>query len=283
MRTKKLFIWIVIIAAAILGSSAIIFPSKAFAGLRKYQNHTEIAASPPAQPEEVVRAFYEWYLAYFGERGSESFRNPLADRAYADSVYLTASFVGHIDDVLAGFDGKGGFDPFLCAQDIPGQVTTDGTFYHNGQASVVLHTDFANHFLITDLQQVDGNWKIINITCGATPAGTAKAFYTWYLAYIGEPGSDSFRNPLVDRAYRDSGFLSDRFIQELDDLLAEEIPADPILMAQDIPQDFTVDPGTTEKTAVVHLMFGAETVRHLKISMIEDMGVFKIDGISLAQ
>ena len=125
--------------------------------------------------------------------------------------------------------------------------------------------------------------KEISVETLSTPEDVAADFYAWYLAYIGDPGSDSFRNPLVDRAYRESGFLSDRFVQELDDLLDEGISADPILLAQDIPNDFTVDPGSEVGTAIVHLQFGTETVRHLKVTMIQDLGTWKIDGIEQFQ
>jgi len=66
-------------------------------------------------------------------------------------------------------------------------------------------------------------------------------------------------------------------------LVVEGLPADPILMAQDIPQDFSVDPGTEAGTAIMHLQFGPDSVRHLKVSMIEELGFLKITGISLAE
>jgi hypothetical protein len=146
-----------------------------------------------------------------------------------------------------------------------------------------MRSSFPNHFITLDLQQSSGEWKIGNITCGFSADGTAKAFYTWYLGYIGDRNSDEMRNPLVDKAYRDSGFLSEAFIQELDAMLAGGIPADPILMAQDIPQDFTVDPGQREDTAIVHLQFGTETVRHLKVTMTQELGAWKINHIELAE
>jgi hypothetical protein len=137
--------------------------------------------------------------------------------------------------------------------------------------------------MTADLYKSGETWKIGSITCGFSPDGTAKAFYTWYLAYIGDRSSDEMRNPLVDGAYRESGFLSAEFIQELDGLIAEGITADPILMAQDIPQDFSVDPGTEVGTAIVHLQFGPDSVRHIKVSLTENGGSWMITGISLAE
>jgi hypothetical protein len=284
MKNKKVFIWVLIIAVAILVSAAIILPSAlAIAGNKNYQEKEEISAEPSSSPEDVVADFYAWYLESFGDPAEGTFRSPLVDKLYQDSEYLTSSFVGHIDDVLASFDGMSAYDPFICAQDVPQEIVSQGTFYHNGQASVVVQSDFPNHFFTLDLQNDGDEWKIGNITCGISPDGTAKAFYTWYLAYIGDPASDNFHNPMVDKAYQDSGLLSDGFIEELDDLLAEGLPADPILLAQDIPHDFSVDPGTEARTAIVHLQFGTENVRHLKVTMIEELGAWKIDGIEQAQ
>jgi hypothetical protein len=284
MKDKKIFIWVLIIAVAVLVSAAIILPpALAIAGNKNYQEKEEISAALLSNPEDVVAGFYAWYLESFGDPAEGTFRSPLADEVYQDSEYLAPSFIGYVDEVLASFDGMSGYDPFLCAQDVPQEIISQGTFYHNGHASVVIQSDFPNHFFTIDLQKDGEEWKIGNITCGITPDGTAKAFYTWYLANIGDPASDNFRNPLVDQAYRDCDLLSDGFIQELDDLLAEGIPADPILMAQDIPHDFSVDPDTEDGTAIVHLQFGTETVRHLKVNLIQDLGAWKIDGIEQAQ
>jgi hypothetical protein len=283
MNTKKLFAWIMIIGVAVLASATIIFlTASAYAGNKNYQENTEVSVEPAGEPEEVAQAFYAWYLDYFGEPGTDNFHNPVSEKAYHDSPYLTPSFIGHVDEIVAGFQDRAAYDPFLCAQNIPQEVVPLDTFWHSGQASIVMRTNFPDHFITLDLQKVGEAWQISNITCLSSPEGTAKAFYTWYLAYIGSPATDEFRNPLVDKAYRDSGMLSAGFIQKLDELTAGGIPADPILMAQDVPQDFTVDPGYEAGTAIVHLQFGQMTVRHLKVSMIQELGHWKIDAIEEA-
>jgi len=283
MKHKKRFAWILIIVVAVLVSAVIIFPSAlAFSGNQKYLNEAETKVEEPDNPETTVQAFYSWYLDYFGDQAAGIFQSPLADRAYHESEYLTPSFIGHVDEILAGFEGKSGYDPFLCAQDVPQEIQSLGTFYHNGQASVVVQSDFPNHFFTLDLQKDGEEWKIGNVTCGISPDGIAKAFYTWYLAYIGDRASGEMHNLLVDRAYRNCDLLSDQFIQELDGLLDEGISADPILIAQDIPHDFTVDPGFEAGTAIVHLQFGTETVHHLKVTMVQNLGAWKIDGIEQA-
>jgi hypothetical protein len=284
MNNKKRFIWILVISIIILAVAAVTVPTVlAISGYRNYQEKVEIEVAKFATPEEVTQDFYTWYLDYFGNPAEGTFRSPLADRAYQGSEYLTPSFIGHVDEVLADFGNQGGYDPFLCAQDIPQEVRVDGTFWHGEQASVILRTSFPNHFMTADLYKSRETWKIGNITCGFSPDGTAKAFYTWYLAYIGDPSSDEMRNPLLAGAYRESGFLSAEFIQELDVLGTDGIPVDPILMAQDIPQDFSVDPGTETGTAIVHLQFGSDSVRHLKVSLTENDGGWMISGISPAE
>lgn len=75
----------------------------------------------------------------------------------------------------------------------------------------------------------------------AAPEVVVEAFYTWYLDYIGS--GEDFRNPMVDRAYRESDLLSADFIAEMDEYFesVEFIPGDPFLCAQDVPQSFAVE------------------------------------------
>lgn len=277
MDKRKQFAMILILAVAILASLLIIFPGTlSVLGMRTYQDNSEETNQTVSGPEQTAEAFYAWYLDSFGDPAAESFRSP----DYHDSEYLTQSLIGHVDEVLASFEEMSGYDPFLCAQNLPPKVMADDAFFHGEQASVVMRTEFANLYFTVDLVQSDAGWQISNVTCAAAPDGVAKAFYTWYLGYIGDRASENFRNPMVDKAYQDSGFLTADFIEELDELTAEGMPADPILMAQDIPQDFSVDPGVEEGTAVVHLRFGSETVTHLKLSMVNELGQWKIDQIA---
>lgn len=281
MDKKKLFAWGLILAVAILTALVIIFPTAlGISGSKDDQGNA--AASHPSlqQPEDVAQEFYNWYLAYFGDPGTDTFRNPIRDKAYHDSQYLTSSFIKHVDEMVVSFGEHGGYDVFLCAQDIPDHMIAESAFAHGEQASVLMRSSIMGHFVVLDMQKVGQEWKIGNVTCAFSPEGVAKAFYTWYLGYIGDPASDNLRNPLVDKAYRDSGFLSERFVQELDSVTAAAISADPILMAQDIPQDFSVDPGSEPETAIVHLQFGTDTVRHLKVQMIPDLGSWKINSIT---
>jgi hypothetical protein len=243
----------------------------------------DIVCPPPPEaeaktPEQVVAAFYDWYLVY-----AEHVGNPLADKAYHDSPYLTADLVQHMDEVIAGFD-RGGYDPFLCAQDVPDSVTLDGVFMNYQTPGVLVRTSFDGHYFTVDLRLMDDDlWQISNVTCGGTPDGAAKAFYTWYMGYIGDPATDQFRNPLVDGAYRDSGFLTAEFIDKVDEIIAGFNGGgyDPFLLAQTLPQGFSVDPGYQPDTAIVGLMFG-EQVKMVQVAFVEEGGRWLINDIAAA-
>ena len=43
-----------------------------------------------------------------------------------------------MDEIIASLD-KGGYDPFLCAQDIPGEFAIEKAVVSGDQASVVVH------------------------------------------------------------------------------------------------------------------------------------------------
>ena len=237
-------------------------------------------ASASVAPEQVVEQYYDWYLDYIGDPGTEAFRNPLVDRAYQHSPLLLGSYIGHIDELLDGSEFIPA-DPFLCAQDIPVTITTQNAFSDEDQAKVIVRTSFQNHVSTVDLLKKWGQWKISNITCGSSPEGLAYSFYTWYLGYLFKDTKGDFNNPLVDRAYHTSGFLSSNLINQVDELIASNDQGgfDPFLLAQDIPGDFSVDPGVNQGTAVVHLQFGESNTKHLLIDTTWEDGNLVIDSI----
>lgn len=269
MNTKTRFGMFLIIAAAVFSVSAfVLWPS--------------VVRGRPASntPEQVVDAFYQEYLASIGEPGSEAFRNPLLERSYRESDLLTPSFKEHVDGLLDEEDGLRA-DPFLCAQDIPGKFEIQGLYSKENQAQAVIRTDLYGHVFTVDLRNEQDRWMIVSITCGGTPEGQAKAFYTWYLSAIGSPDQGNFNSPLADRAYRDCQFLSADFIKSIDQLLDEKSKGgfDPFLLAQDIPSGFSVDPGLTEDSAVAHMQFGKASVKHLQLNFVREDGQLLIDRI----
>ena len=78
------------------------------------------------------------------------------------------------------------------------------------------------------------------VACGTRepelgPAEVVTAFYRWCIGYPG--------NPVVDREYRNSPYLAPSFIESVDEVMGsmDRGGADPLLLAQDIPERFTVD------------------------------------------
>jgi hypothetical protein len=149
-------------------------------------------AEPVLDPADLTSAFYEWYLAYT-QTG-----NPLVDKAYHDSPYLSPALVAEVDAILASFEG-GGYDPFLCAQDIPGALEVAGSWeawreeggIERGEAAVNVSqiwnpgSDFESvRDLTVHLVTVDGRWLINEIVCPTpaeaypqTPDAVVMAFY----------------------------------------------------------------------------------------------------------
>ena len=246
-----------------------------------------------AAPEEVVQRFYDWYV---GEPG-----NKLADGAYRSSEYLTVEFVQQVDEIIASFD-KGGYDPFLCAQDVPGSFTVEEAVVSGEEAAVAVHEIWSPdteyelvHDVEVTLRKVDGAWKIAGIACAApeaaamAPEEVVRGFYDWYLGYIGDPAAEEMRNPLVDGAYRSSEYLTEDFVQRVDEIIAsfDKGGYDPFLCAQDIPRSFTVDEAAVsgeESTVVVHQLWNPgteyESVRDVKVALQMGDGAWKIADVT---
>jgi hypothetical protein len=109
-----------------------------------------------ASPDEVVNAFYRWYLGYPG--------NVMVDRAYHDSEYLTAELKAEVDGILDSFSG-GGYDPFLCAQDIPDSITVSQPIASGDTATVSVNTSFPGHGFEVVLSMAQDGWQIVAINC----------------------------------------------------------------------------------------------------------------------
>jgi hypothetical protein len=115
-------------------------------------------------PEKVVESFYNWYVSYPG--------NLLVDGAYRSSEYLAEEFIQKVDGIIASFD-EGGYDPFLCTQDFPGEFTVEKGVMLGGEASVwVVHEvwNFDTRYELLDdlevrLRLMDGQWKIADVIC----------------------------------------------------------------------------------------------------------------------
>jgi hypothetical protein len=121
-----------------------------------------------ATPEETVQGFYSWYLTSNATiKDSGERLNPLADGRYRSSPYLTEGFVQKVDAIVTSFD-KGGFDPFICAQDVPQSFSSEKTIESGDTARVVVHTSFDGHTFTVALLREAGVWKISDVLCEVT-------------------------------------------------------------------------------------------------------------------
>lgn len=240
-------------------------------------------------PEAVVEAFYTEWREAVSEAMTGGGESPLGSGAYHDSAYVSSDFAAEVDATVAGFEG-GGYDPFLCAQDVPSELVVDGAIYTTSGARAAAHSSFANHAFVVELEPGgDDGWQITNVICPGTPQSNAAIFYTWYLAYsrdccvMGATDPGMRRNALVDGAYKDAPYINPTFAAAVDAEL-ETMRAgggsgyDPILQAQAFPPDFSVKVGEGEGIVIVDMAF-ANTHR-LEVQMEEVGGQWLVSGVS---
>ena len=138
----------------------------------------EPATPTPAEldaqtPEDVVRVFYEWYIGTINaSRAAGEMRNLLMDGSYRTTGYLTDELIAKIEATVASFEG-GGYDPILCAQDVPQSFVIPSASVAPDRTTVVVETSFPGHAFQVDVVMVDGEWKIADIICAASDEGIA--------------------------------------------------------------------------------------------------------------
>lgn len=233
---------------------------------------------PVLNAEETVQEFYDGYLSQAATGGPG---NMLSNRAYRDSPYLSAALVRDVD-LLVEQAGGPGFDPFLCAQDLPESIKVTSSFENAMRPIVVVESSFPGHTLVLDLVRANFNrWTIETITCGRSYQGAAKSFFTWALGYIN--AEEGTRNPWTDGAYQDSPYLSQAMINELDARLAsgEPLEADPVMFSQAVPQALhTTACPHDQPCAYVDLQYGDATIRRLRADFQTEAGLPKIINIT---
>lgn len=125
------------------------------------------SAEAAASPQMVVESFYSWALEYtaFNEETGER-ANPMVDGAYIARPEISAAMIDSYEATRASFEPMGGgYDPFLCAQDIPTTFRVGETVVEGDQALVTVETSFANHSFQVELTREAGEWLISDVFC----------------------------------------------------------------------------------------------------------------------
>ncbi|MFH0891611.1 MAG: hypothetical protein V1867_02420 [Candidatus Falkowbacteria bacterium] len=150
----SVFLTVILAGAAIVGGAY---------ALKSFKPESPAPEGP--LPEKTVLDFYSVWAGYEG--------NPMVDRIYRESALLTPACVSKIDAVLDTSLAQGGFDPVLCAQDIPeGLNIVDSEISDNAAVVTVLEA-FSGGDKIFDIRLVktNGEWKIDEIACGGVSTG----------------------------------------------------------------------------------------------------------------
>jgi hypothetical protein len=232
-------------------------------------------------PENIVTDFYTCHIQRLNPTNPEQPTTPSSDELCGKSKIFTASFIDRLDELTASFGEQGcPYDPILCAQDVPDRFEVKSV-WHNAQvtASVLVQTSFENHFILVELLKSEAGWQIDDILCMKEPANVVRAFYTWYLAYTGGQYAEEFHNPLSEKAYQSSPFLSEDLKKKLDEIGASEqgFQFDPFLHAQSFPESFQVE--EDQDKILVTLTFGPTSKTKLETKLIETQGKWEINEI----
>lgn len=115
--------------------------------------------TPELPPHQVTYEFYRWYIGYPG--------NPLVDKEYRNSPYLTDDLIEEIDQTLASFD-QGAYDPILMAQNIPESFDVDQAETSGDRSTVIVRLFWGPRSSFTDLEielvLTENKWKIDKIS-----------------------------------------------------------------------------------------------------------------------
>ena len=107
-------------------------------------------------PEEVVESFYNWYL--------QNPHNPLSDRSYQDSPFLSLDMIEYVNQMLDE-ESRPEADPFLCAQDVPQELSVQPAEISGVTASVLVTGPLPEYEFTVNLSIDDHEWKIKQVVC----------------------------------------------------------------------------------------------------------------------
>lgn len=113
-------------------------------------------------PKQVVDEFYNWYLRYVTNGAGSG--NALSARAYRSSDLLMPEFITKVDTILETSEINGpGYDPFLCAQNVPPSLAVDDVVVSGDAATVWI--SYQSLSFTASLTRFADDWKITDIKC----------------------------------------------------------------------------------------------------------------------
>ncbi len=235
----------------------------------------EVVVSPPpiqaGTPQEATISFYRWYLGF--ANSPDPAQNPLANRIYAQSSYLTPGLVEAVDRFLISLDEQGfpALDPLLCAATPPREFTLAGSVQNGERTLVLVRTDLPRHGFTVHLEQAASTWSIADITCAAAPDGVATAFYVWYLGQETAPGTTG--------VYAESDYLSLALIERARQQIAAGGP-DPFTLAAEPPARFRVSLEGSVDSVILETTFADGSAQRLRLRFVQAGGDWLIDAVT---
>jgi hypothetical protein len=114
-------------------------------------------------PEQTVAAFYNQYLQTINQG-----TNPLNEKSYQENKYLTDQYKEKTTTTLEDMQTKqSGYDPILCAQDIPTEVSAANKEVEENKATVIATLSFGQTTKNNPVHLIkkDNLWLINDIDC----------------------------------------------------------------------------------------------------------------------
>jgi len=236
----------------------------------------DIICGDTVTPTGIVQTFVDSWLAYSQpDPETETMNNPMVDRIWRDSDLLTEDLIARLDAMMDS-DRPIGHDPVLCAQDVPRYAEAFEIDIRDGRARVLINEFFGDfrvpHRVVAELTETDDGWRIDDFVCLVEPETIALAFYRIYSDYTRYDIANGIeRTRLIDWGFNWSAFLGEDLLAELVSLVTSEtqLPADPVLCAQDIPAYVEVE--VIERTGDELNAFLTATLRGFYPSGPEDI------------
>lgn len=105
-----------------------------------------------------VEDFYNWYI--------QAWTNNFNQREFLDRAELTQGFKQKAEQTISSFE-YGGYDPFLCAQDIPSETLIGVATVSGEQATLNMEQSFSDgkRLVPIELVNTEEGWQINNVAC----------------------------------------------------------------------------------------------------------------------